>query len=197
MSEAKPGWFAVTLEDNYTYEEHFKRIGKNLPAEAKGFRTNNYTNSYGAFLSEDLVHERIRMDPGVEHVSQEVPLRVPWYGKGKITSTAVFDSPSPESPGTDSRETEKGQNSNLLKWASNNNFAVSENHGNSIHALGSHEPRPWHTLMMVWGAKIMSPRSWYSREKWVEKGSGVSISLVLMCCSQLTFIKGWSPDLCP
>lgn len=63
--------YIVTLYNNYTLEEHFTFIGKDLSQSSKKFFSLPGIDAYLADIDEYTLHELIRYDPGVRRVDHD------------------------------------------------------------------------------------------------------------------------------
>jgi hypothetical protein len=63
-----PDEYRILFHQDYTLEEHFEHIGQNLSETAEHFHAFANINGYRARLPYDVLHDRIRLDPGVEIV---------------------------------------------------------------------------------------------------------------------------------
>lgn len=67
--------YIVYLRETASLESHFEWIGMDLSMTRPMFRTLRAVNAYRADLSDDLVHNLIRFDPGVSVVEPDIYVR--------------------------------------------------------------------------------------------------------------------------
>lgn len=68
--------YIVVLHDGHTLEKHFEHIRRDLSQNSSMFHPIATINGYRARLTEDVVHELIRFDPGVEFVEHDQKLKL-------------------------------------------------------------------------------------------------------------------------
>ncbi|KAF1988454.1 subtilisin-like protein [Aulographum hederae CBS 113979] len=65
-----PDKYIVTLQANHTYEAHFNFIGRNLSEPENDFTLIRGINAYACKMDPFLVHQQVRLDPGVKAVEE-------------------------------------------------------------------------------------------------------------------------------
>lgn len=63
--------YLVALHDGHTIDDHFKAIGLDLSQNASLFYRLDALNAYQARLDPRIVHQLVRLDPGVEFVDHD------------------------------------------------------------------------------------------------------------------------------
>ncbi|ORY17700.1 hypothetical protein BCR34DRAFT_583549 [Clohesyomyces aquaticus] len=63
--------YSIKLSKGSTLEAYFDRIGVNLSSMSSLFSYHNGLHRYRVYVNEDVIHKRIKYDPGIEWVSQD------------------------------------------------------------------------------------------------------------------------------
>lgn len=81
--------YGIVLHESYTLDDHFKFIGVNLEQGQNEtmFQRISLINGYRARLDFDLVHDKIRYDPGVEFVEHDIIAQ--WEPPVSVTENAT------------------------------------------------------------------------------------------------------------
>lgn len=66
-----PDTYMIKLHAEHTIEAHFEFIGRNLTQTVENFAYLELINAYRITVDHDILHNRIRYDPGVQRVTHD------------------------------------------------------------------------------------------------------------------------------
>ncbi|KAF5027005.1 hypothetical protein F66182_880 [Fusarium sp. NRRL 66182] len=170
--------YIVVLHQGHTIQQHFKHIGSDLTVNASMFYPIDAINGYRAKLSHELVHDRIRFDPGVEFVEHD----------HRISLIDPIEEGEDELPDDDSTQAKPGfsscfvdsADSDYLKLRGLMNRLRIFRRDNWWHWQINHRTGAWYDAQKTFGKKH-NPMWWWTKQKWeVLDGAGKGVNIYVI-----------------
>ncbi|KAF4956266.1 hypothetical protein FSARC_11622 [Fusarium sarcochroum] len=158
--------YVVVLHQGHTLKQHFEQIGNDLAINASMFYPIDSINGYRAKLPQNLVHDHIRFDPGVEFVEHDHAISLIEPVEGGEDQDLYDDD--------DSTEEQPGFLSRLMK-----HLRIFRR-DNWWHWQIDHRDGEWKDAQKTFGKKHKS-MWWWTKQKWqVLDGAGKGVNLYVV-----------------